>query len=54
MGTASTASNAVARGAVTTSGIYGNNAARFNDDILGTGTVFVPPSECAVHHRVLP
>jgi hypothetical protein len=45
LGTAATAPQSVARGSVITSGLWGNNAARFNDDIFGTGTVFVPPSE---------
>lgn len=45
MGTAATAPNAVARGVVTTSGLLGKNAARFNDDIFGTGAVFIPPSK---------
>jgi hypothetical protein len=45
MGTAATAPNAVARGAVTTSGLLGKTAARFNDDLFGTGTVFIPPSK---------
>jgi hypothetical protein len=45
MKTASTAYDSVARGAVTTGGIWGDNKARFNDDIFGKGTVFVPPSK---------
>jgi hypothetical protein len=45
MSKAATAYNSVARGAVTTAGIWGSNSARFNDDIFGNGTVFVPPSK---------
>lgn len=53
MSTAATAYNSVARGAVTTAGIWGNTAARFNDDIFGNGTVFVPPSELLLPSRPL-
>lgn len=53
MSTAATAYNSVARGAVTTGGIWGNTAARYNDDIFGNGTVFVPPSELLFPSRPL-
>lgn len=45
LGTTATAPNSVARGAVITSGLWGKNAARSNDDIFGKGTVFIPPSK---------
>jgi hypothetical protein len=39
------AANAVARGNVRASGLWGTTAARRNDDIFGKVPVFVPPSE---------
>jgi hypothetical protein len=45
------APNGVARGAVITSGIVGNNAARLNDDIFGNTPVFIPPSELRLWGR---
>lgn len=45
MNTAATAYDSVARGAVTTGGIWGDNTARFNDDIFGRTPVFVPASK---------
>lgn len=41
------AANAVARGNVRASGLWGTTAARANDDIFGRTPVFVPASECS-------